>query len=105
MINPILLPCPFCGGEAHVYRFDRKLWHAECNDLFEDDEKDRCNGLACAWGESKAQAIEKWNTRYHIPPPIRTAPGIKEPMQAIPAKEGESVTLECEPSCKPQPTK
>lgn len=92
-----LLPCPFCGREAHVYRFDRLIWHVECKHLGEDDEKDRCNGIACAWGGSKAQAIEKWNTRAHIPLPIRTAPGIKGPMQAIPAKEGETYTLLGEP--------
>lgn len=53
-----LLPCPFCGGEAHVFHYSSairdEVWRAVCDKPF------------CAQGPdgyTEAEAIEAWNTR------------------------------------------
>ena len=48
-----LLPCPFCGGEAIVFGYHDVFWEAECL---------RCHGAAGDY-ETKAEAIDAWNTR------------------------------------------
>ena len=58
MTEPKLKPCPFCGGEAKVYRriFDWETW----------DYKVECSKCHCAATENydtKQEAIEEWNTR------------------------------------------
>ena len=48
-----LKPCPFCGGEAMVFGYHDVFWEAECL---------RCHGAAGNY-ETKAEAIDAWNTR------------------------------------------
>lgn len=57
-----LLPCPFCGGEAKLYRMqddrtgaDTDEWFARCDpcDLIHD----------AAWGKPASEAIAAWNRR------------------------------------------
>ena len=71
-----LLPCPFCGGEAHIcsdYSSERdktlwNLWH-ECH---EHDGKSRGYGLSLfpwfenPWYDTEAEAIAAWNTRAEL---------------------------------------
>lgn len=61
MVTTELLPCPFCGYDVNendpldtVYPADREmtLWQVVCND---------CS--ATAYGETKEDAITRWNTR------------------------------------------
>lgn len=52
-----LLPCPFCGGEAHT--FHNYLWHVKC---------DGTNGryyCVMAFGAfaTEKEAIDAWNRR------------------------------------------
>lgn len=52
-----LKPCPFCGGEAEVFRGTTYGFHY----LYEP----RCIKCECALGvyETEEQAIEAWNRR------------------------------------------
>ena len=52
-----LLPCPFCGGEAHMeskHYGDTHYWRAWCQTPF-------CAFMSVA--PTEQQAIEAWNTR------------------------------------------
>ena len=54
-----LLPCPFCGGEADVYKHNRPAfgasYHVEC-------QEEACLCGTCHH-ESRDEAIAAWNTR------------------------------------------
>ena len=56
-----LLPCPFCGGEAHTLNQAPKGtgYSVGCND-------DECRGfIALSWiYKTEAEAITAWNTRH-----------------------------------------
>jgi len=54
---PELLPCPFCGGEAHIWEdpSHSKAWFIGCDD-------DDCLGTI-NWAESKEVIIAAWNRR------------------------------------------
>lgn len=55
-----LLPCPFCGGEAHV------VWNPYGNN--DDVCAVICDcGVFGDYGLSEQQAIEAWNTRVKPP--------------------------------------
>ena len=49
-----LLPCPFCGGEAHTYKTMAQRYCAICNKPF-------CANVGPF--DTKAEAIAAWNTR------------------------------------------
>ena len=67
-----LLPCPFCGGEAHVvsdYSSEHDetrwgLWHECCE---HEESAGYGNALfpwfETPWYKTKAEAIAAWNTR------------------------------------------
>lgn len=62
MSGPELKPCPFCGGEAHLFEdnshstaFDVGCWHQDCP----------VNPQA--WGKTREKAIAAWNTRAALP--------------------------------------
>ena len=68
-----LLPCPFCGGEAHTYK--NNLWHVAC-------ERAHNGCVTMSAFITEAEAVEAWNTRT--------------PEQAIAATLGGG---ECEVEC------
>ena len=49
-----LLPCPFCGGEAHTYK--NNLWHVAC-------ERAHNGCVTMSAFITEAEAVEAWNTR------------------------------------------
>lgn len=55
----IIKPCPFCGGEAELVRFDDELddhiLRVACKDV-------NCCG-AHVWEDLASEAIEMWNKR------------------------------------------
>lgn len=64
-MNDELKPCPFCGGEARTFEFS---WHASQfgGHMFEKPYwQVICESCKAAIGDfdSKAEAIEAWNTR------------------------------------------
>ena len=50
-----LLSCPFCAGEAHVYK--NNLWHVAC------ERAHNCCVTMSAFA-TEAEAIDAWNTRH-----------------------------------------
>jgi len=50
-----LLNCPFCGGEAEIYRHTRKTWRIDCGGCF----------VGTFGFESKDMARDAWNTRHN----------------------------------------
>lgn len=57
----ILLPCPFCGGEAETrtstWNDKNYKWTVQC-------KTNLCMGeMGCAFYRTEAEAIEAWNTR------------------------------------------
>lgn len=62
-----LLPCPFCGGEAHIQV--SKRWPDDAEAAV-DGYTAVCQNIDCImggndewWAETEAEAIEAWNTR------------------------------------------
>lgn len=79
-----LLPCPFCGGRAHVKKFDKhpgfggSSCHISCSGEF---KANNINGLGCVvavfstYGDQEGctddmvkQSIAEWNTRTQTQP-------------------------------------
>ena len=53
-----LLPCPFCGGEAKLFKGILGFWHVMCKD------RDGCGVVPITNGaDTETEAIEAWNTR------------------------------------------
>lgn len=56
--QPLLLPCPFCGGQAAIVKFQAAgglWWMGEC-------QEPSCDAAGTAF-TTKAEAIAAWNTR------------------------------------------
>ncbi len=50
-----LLPCPFCGSEAHVWRYFEGRYAVHCNE---------CTARLALYGDHpKEETIAAWNTR------------------------------------------
>ena len=63
-----LKPCPFCGGEAVVYKFHRPGFHMECEEYCGYVYCNECDmTISRQYGESyedaATKAIKVWNTR------------------------------------------
>lgn len=63
-----LKPCPFCGGEASIYKFDKGYFVAEVADTARKLNFNffvGCNNCKTAGYpyKTKRQAIEAWNRR------------------------------------------
>ncbi len=72
-----LTHCPFCGAEARVRRFKdgfgQHRWYVHCTRVRYGREKwyvhaanppnNYCHGYAIAEGDTKAEAMERWNRR------------------------------------------
>lgn len=58
-MNNELKPCPFCGGEAKMERYDSSLMYIRCsnNKCLVDPKTVFC--------KSSEQAIRIWNTRFN----------------------------------------
>jgi len=52
-MTDILLPCPFCGGEAKIHDIEEQHYWCECK---------KC-GVATNGERAKDNAIASWNTR------------------------------------------
>lgn len=68
-----MLPCPFCGGEAHV------VWPLGLSNVRSAECKSKICSATGPWGKSEAEAIAAWNARAAIAAmpgwqPIETAP-------------------------------
>lgn len=56
-----LLPCPFCGGEADLVEYMRKL---DCKKFAVECRNIECPTLPCTeWHLDKEEAIKAWNIR------------------------------------------
>lgn len=54
-----LKPCPFCGGEAKIKRYDSYWAYVECSNS-------KCLVVPCTvFCRNREQAIKIWNTRCH----------------------------------------
>lgn len=54
-----LKPCPFCGGEAKIERYDSSLTYVKC-------ANSKCPVDPCTMScRSREQAIKIWNTRFN----------------------------------------
>ena len=68
MTDNELLPCPFCGGEAHARQ--ALMWDEDYNTVAVPGrwtvncDTEGCMGeVGCAFFKTEGQAIEAWNTR------------------------------------------
>lgn len=78
--TPELLPCPFCGGEADIYR-DRIMFPGEPVYFYSSCKNGECPGAMAPDGEigtnlimleTEEEAISLWNTRVY-PPEVQAA--------------------------------
>lgn len=68
--NEKLLPCPFCGGKAHVVRHntgENFRWYGlnttDTSDLY-GVECERCPGSVVPMRLNENEAVEAWNNRF-----------------------------------------
>jgi hypothetical protein len=55
----LILPCPFCGGEAHAFRNAEHEYYVGCSDRIEG-----CHVESSTWAVAELQmAIDMWNQR------------------------------------------
>lgn len=73
MTAPELMPCPFCGGEAHL-RDD--VSHSTA--YFIGCATEDCFG-EIHWGKSEAEAVSGWNTRADLIPATPLAAALAVP--------------------------
>ncbi len=59
---PKLLSCPFCGGEAHVYRSESKILGETFYAIDCDSNECIVHTMVADYSTEK-EAIEHWNTR------------------------------------------
>lgn len=60
-----LLPCPFCGGEAHAHEFSMHAGQFSCHMFYNPYWQVICSECRAAIGDfdTRAEAIAAWNTR------------------------------------------
>lgn len=64
--NTELLPCPFCGSEAHLYESQDGYWYVACIE---------CINQTTHFFNGKDVVIERWNRRYdHAAAELRWIP-------------------------------
>ena len=56
------LPCPFCGGKATLMSYGGTWNFVSC-------VADECTIKPFSWGDTKASAIARWNTRAPVADP------------------------------------
>ena len=59
MMEDILKPCPFCGGQAMVRIDSMYIYYIECTTL-------SCTARDTRWFKSYDEAVEAWNTRSAV---------------------------------------
>ena len=60
--RPVLRPCPFCGGNAHVTEIES--WHAVSDySVSCDDDRNCIAGVPMRYYKTRADAIRAWNVR------------------------------------------
>lgn len=59
-----LLPCPFCGAKARMWKANRHTW-IQCSNWNAEDDLDR--HVIHISADTEEEAVAKWNHREPIP--------------------------------------
>jgi len=59
--DTVLLPCPFCGGDAYILE---SIYKSDSNTLYEYKAYcGQCNAECGSWERSRSEAAGDWNRR------------------------------------------